>query len=101
MLLNSLSAVVTLVENDELAAVNDPLILLAICAEPLINVLPNSDSAVVTLLAKLELVDVNEPLIFDAICAEPLKAPLNVPLKVLAVTEPLAYNEPVNSCLSS
>ena len=42
-----------------------------------------------------------EPLILLAICAEELNAPLNVPLNVLAVTEPLAYSEPVNSCLSS
>ena len=78
MLLNSLSAVVTLVENDELAAVNDPLILLAICAEPLINVLLSSDSAVVTLVlnepesdvildAKLEDTVVTEPLMLAAV----------------------------------
>ena len=44
-------------------AVDEPLILAAICADELINVFPNSDSAVVILPAKLDEVAVNEPLI--------------------------------------
>ena len=62
--------------------------------------LSNSLSAVVNLVLIDALVAVNEPLIASLICAEPDKTPLNTPVKLVAVTLPLATILPVNSCLS-
>ena len=59
VLLNSDSAVVSLVLIDALAAVNEPEISIAIWAELDIRVLFNSDSAVVNLVLIEELVEVN------------------------------------------
>ena len=57
-------------------------------------------SLVVNLVAKEELTELNEPLISSAICAELDKAPLKVPVKLVAVTLPLTSKLPVNSCSS-
>ena len=120
---------VTRVENDELGFVkepltpasvrprmnvafvpNEPLISVAIWAEPLINVFDNSVSAVVNLVEKLPLsvfnpailavacvilveklalASVNEPLMLEAICAEPDITPLNIPVNAVPVIRPV------------
>ena len=58
-----------------LVNVKAPLIAVAICPEPLINVLLSTYSAVLILLAKLLLVDVNAPLIPADVNDEPPPVP--------------------------
>jgi len=55
------SRVVVLEEKEALGATNEPLIVVAICAEELIKVLDNSDSAVVTLVLKEALDALKDP----------------------------------------
>ena len=71
-------AFVILVEKLELVSVKEPLILVA-----------------VKLLIKVAF-GPNEPLISLDICADELKAPLNIPLYVSALTLPVIFREPVN-----
>ena len=82
---NSVSAVVILVEKDELGSINEPDMSVDICAELDIKVLSSSDSAVVNLVDKLLLSEFVEPLMSNEICSDDESAPWNIPVN----TEPV------------